>query len=693
MNEIVDTAVFQLARVTLVSSILVVMAALLIRFTRLRPSTWVAAWMIVLLPGWFLCSVAVELPWYEPRNSEVAGYAQVSPGVPFEFQMPEPPALEIASVSAMSQFRFAIFVIWILGGLTLIAKYFRSFMLLRNAVESCPGLDEISHPDSLKWRAELDQVRDELGITKPVQMRISQQFGPLICRTSGRYSLVVPESVWSAIDENQRIIVLQHELSHLVRGDVWKVLVARLLMLPQWFNPLTWFALRRFDAAIEMACDDYVLECTSASQVEYAKSLVSLIEFNHQPSEVALAIGGPPVRKRIQRIVQPKGLEMKFARLLTIVSLFSISLLGFLKLELVAQEVKASTSPYAQSRTEPKAVSQQPLVIAAQKPNTNVNAQNEKIVMMSYSVSDLVTPKPLPKGHPHPVYGLAGSDPIDGTKPMVLLGGVTEKDFFPITDLIKSEVDPDSWKPGESGEIEIYVPNMQLIIASTKENHEQIESLLNKLRELSAITIELDSFVAIVSDDHELAKGLAYDKPLPIEQKDAQRFIKQYRTKLFRLPKTTCYNGQMMTKRGLSFGGAEIECLTVHPLYTVNLKKGEKTLEVTLFCMSEEPTILRDPKDLEKSGKYDETVTGEDESKLLVEKTGTKKQSPLLPKLDPKKMTGLVNVASKGCARFDITGFLKNPKKGSRAVLIVRSTVVDKRAEIAKLPKSKVLEK
>jgi len=688
MNEFLEAGFGQLIRVSLVTSISVTLVAILIRFTRLRPSTRVVAWLFVLLQSWFLYSIAIEVPWYEPIHSEVANSAQVSFGQPLEIGVShQQPIAETANVSTFSQMYVAALAVWILGGLFLIAKYVLSYRQLQSVLARCPKLDEIS-PFASQWKSELDRVRRELGVSQPVQFRLSQKVGPLICRTNGQYSLVVPESVWSEIPESQRLVILQHELSHLKRGDVWRLLLARLLILPQWFNPLAWLALRRFDAALEMACDDYVLERTSASRVEYAKSLVSLIEFNHQPTGMALAVGGPPVRKRIQRIVQPKGLEMKFARMLTIVSLFAVSLFGLLKLELVAQENSASTTNQAESTPTAKAMADQLTVDQAQEPLQK--SKDGKTVVKTYYVGDLVAPRKIP----NTAFGTVNP----GAK-LAPLGGGTAQDFFPVRDLIKQTVAPETWKAGGTGKIELFVPNLSLIIESTNENHAQIEDLLTKFREIQAVTIELDSYVVIVPEGHELAKELTPEKPSLVEEKVAQRYFRQFASEIVELPKGTLYIGQMMTHRGLKIEGAEVECLSIQPLLTVDLAYGKPTrkptINVTLFCNSAAETVLRNgtPTAIKKK-EANEAVIKKD-AKASQQPVGKKETTftSIEYKPDPVKITGLIEVPSKGYARFDVTGFLKNPKKGTRAVAIVQSTVVYKRDEIAKLPKPKVLDR
>lgn len=60
-------------------------------------------------------------------------------------------------------------------------------------------------------------------------------------------------------DRQRRHSVLLHELIHIVRFD-WPVrIIARIARAAYWFNPVTWWAVRRLDLEQELACDEEVL--------------------------------------------------------------------------------------------------------------------------------------------------------------------------------------------------------------------------------------------------------------------------------------------------------------------------------------------------------------------------------------------------------------------------------------------------
>ena len=115
-------------------------------------------------------------------------------------------------------------------------------------------------------------------------MRVTVRIGPVLCRLPWGYQLLVPGPLWERLDPAGRLSILRHELAHAERGDVWKSLGVRLLALPHWFNPLAWWAVRRFDEAAEWACDQAVCGASRQARPEYAKALVVMGETAAAPA-------------------------------------------------------------------------------------------------------------------------------------------------------------------------------------------------------------------------------------------------------------------------------------------------------------------------------------------------------------------------------------------------------------------------
>jgi beta-lactamase regulating signal transducer with metallopeptidase domain len=71
--------------------------------------------------------------------------------------------------------------------------------------------------------------------------------------------LVLPGDFRQRHDRAERRLMLAHERVHARRGDNHWTLLAWCLLVLQWFNPLAWWALRRYRMDQELACDAAVL--------------------------------------------------------------------------------------------------------------------------------------------------------------------------------------------------------------------------------------------------------------------------------------------------------------------------------------------------------------------------------------------------------------------------------------------------
>ncbi|MCH2183657.1 MAG: hypothetical protein MK108_16790 [Mariniblastus sp.] len=105
------------------------------------------------------------------------------------------------------------------------------------------------------------------------------------------------------------------------------------------------------------------------------------------------------------------------------------------------------------------------------------------------------------------------------------LGGITEADFEPLIDLIKTTIDPESWDDTNGdGTIQSFVPNLSLIVSQTQEVQDEIQDLLQKLRELNDVQIVIevrfitlrDNFFERIGIDFDFRINDAADIPNPL---------------------------------------------------------------------------------------------------------------------------------------------------------------------------------
>ncbi|MCH2178742.1 MAG: hypothetical protein MK106_08055 [Mariniblastus sp.] len=114
------------------------------------------------------------------------------------------------------------------------------------------------------------------------------------------------------------------------------------------------------------------------------------------------------------------------------------------------------------------------------------------------------------------------------------LGGITQADFEPLIDLIKTTIDPEGWDDTNGdGTIQSFVPNLSLIVSQTQEVQDEIQDLLEKLRELNDVQIVVevrfitlrDNFFERIGIDFDFRINDVTDVPNPIPDQLSQSAV------------------------------------------------------------------------------------------------------------------------------------------------------------------------
>lgn len=108
--------------------------------------------------------------------------------------------------------------------------------------------------------------------------------------------------------------------------------------------------------------------------------------------------------------------------------------------------------------------------------------------------------------------GPARGMPMYATTGAPQLGGITEADFTNLIDLIKSTIAPDDWDDTNGdGSIQAFVPNLSLIVSQTQQVQDQIQDLLEKLRELNDVQIVVEVRFVVLTDNFFERVGIDFD--------------------------------------------------------------------------------------------------------------------------------------------------------------------------------------
>ena len=125
------------------------------------------------------------------------------------------------------------------------------------------------------------------------------------------------------LPEFEREYLIEHERTHIRRGDLIFKMIAVTALAIHWFNPLVWVAFVLFCRDMEMSCDEIVLEKLGVDiRKNYSLSLVTLASKSQDYSYVVMptsfsksSVGKTEVKMRIKNIMSFKKSSRSVAAL------------------------------------------------------------------------------------------------------------------------------------------------------------------------------------------------------------------------------------------------------------------------------------------------------------------------------------------------------------------------------------------
>ncbi|MBN1588615.1 MAG: polysaccharide biosynthesis/export family protein [Pirellulales bacterium] len=242
-----------------------------------------------------------ELPLGEPPTPPTAELADTAL-TPVPVVAAELPAKASPPAQGGFSWTLGLLLAWIAGMAVCLLRWLAGY------VRSIRGMSTALVPDddSLhQWQVLLAEHK----IDRKIPLRLTPGMGPLLCRWPDGYELVVPSELWSSLSPRARLSIMRHELAHYERGDVWKSLAMRVLALPHWFNPASWWAVRRFEEAAEWACDQAAVAAGQQPQTEYARILVSMAESSLGGGSCHPAMSRWNLSARVRRLLSSSNVK------------------------------------------------------------------------------------------------------------------------------------------------------------------------------------------------------------------------------------------------------------------------------------------------------------------------------------------------------------------------------------------------
>lgn len=148
--------------------------------------------------------------------------------------------------------------IWLAGVFFLLLIQIIQYISFRKRLLRWSRFAEHTVPQEL-----FDSVKEDCGIKRKVRIRLSSAAETPLLIGIVRPVLYLPDR---DLPEDVIRFVLQHELMHLKRRDLWYKAVLLAARTIHWFNPAVWLLFSESSQAMECACDDAVLYGRTAEE-------------------------------------------------------------------------------------------------------------------------------------------------------------------------------------------------------------------------------------------------------------------------------------------------------------------------------------------------------------------------------------------------------------------------------------------
>lgn len=172
--------------------------------------------------------------------------------------------------------------IWLLGCALLLGRLLIGLLWTWHLKRSGEALDDG------KWADALREADDDLGLgRRAIRLVVSPAASvPTMAGILSPTVCLPPEALsWG---RSRRRMVLLHELAHIRHGDNILNLLGQVLCALHWFNPLSWWVVRRLALESEHAADDEVIAAGTRPS-DYAYELVHIV----RDRAVGLAAASP----------------------------------------------------------------------------------------------------------------------------------------------------------------------------------------------------------------------------------------------------------------------------------------------------------------------------------------------------------------------------------------------------------------
>ncbi len=194
--------------------------------------------------------------------------------------------------------------LWFAGTAIGLARAITGLIRLRRWIQSVTVADSPALAAVARSAANSMGLRNSVPIHRSSLLPAPVTFGLLQPR------IVLPADIETTLAPDQLRAVIQHEMAHISRRDLWIGLLQRAAAIVYWWNPLVLLANRQLADLREQICDDIAIRELPDPSV-YAATLINLAERCSlcTPVPATLGIGSSPagqLESRIRRLLSTR---------------------------------------------------------------------------------------------------------------------------------------------------------------------------------------------------------------------------------------------------------------------------------------------------------------------------------------------------------------------------------------------------
>ncbi|SFC36063.1 M23/M56 family metallopeptidase [Pseudoalteromonas denitrificans] len=197
---------------------------------------------------------------------------------------------QIESTETLQIF-LSLVIVMIIGGCCLsLLRFFSGVLKVNKFVKQATPLIDFKH---------FTQQQKTVITTNNIRVRItSQPVSPFVFGFF-QVTMLLPSSVFN-MSQQQRFLLIEHELMHIKRWDPKAVIIFRFCSSIFWFNPVISFFERQFLQSMELNCDMAVISSYPKVKLDYARALVASLKLSKNTIDNGLTtyFSGPQLKKQ-----------------------------------------------------------------------------------------------------------------------------------------------------------------------------------------------------------------------------------------------------------------------------------------------------------------------------------------------------------------------------------------------------------